>query len=128
MTSLYPSNLQPEEEARLRGSPEIGLYYFAGEPNWLFLHRGCIGIPWKHMTEGSSVFIPTFHSAKQIRAVVAQMAREYYGTKANLAVRERIEYGYMGVRLWYLGLRPALNPHLLRRLRPDTLSEPDEAN
>lgn len=128
MTSLYPSNLQPEEEARLRGSPEIGLYYFAGEPNWLFLHRGCIGIPWKHLTEGASVFIPTFHSAKQIRMVLRLMAREFYGVHARLAVHERIEYGYMGVRMWYLGLRPAPEPHLLRQLRPDTLFEPDEAS
>lgn len=57
-------------------------------------------IDWPQVHVGSSFFLKTTATAKQVLAALKPHAGRY---AAGLKAHERCEFGYYGVRVWYLG-------------------------
>jgi hypothetical protein len=54
-------------------------------------------IPWEEVTVGSSFFLPTTATAKQVRESLAPAAAYF---QARFETRARREFGLYGVRVW----------------------------
>ena len=85
------------------GYPDLGLYFEDDDPTVLYLHLGAVRIPWGEFRKGRSFFLPTFHHKKVVEDVLVKMVRRVFPEQnVRLKVSARLEYGYSGVRCWWV--------------------------
>jgi hypothetical protein len=72
---------------------------FDGDPRVVSLLGVEFFVDWDRVQVGSSVFLPTIATPKQVEDALAPIVR-HLGIKT--AVRTRVEYGRYGARVWRL--------------------------